>query len=155
VSNDLTGTSVLPKLSSTDLTATNATVSDATITDLTVSGNSSVVNLNSSGKVTAVVVQADSISNPAGVSITNNTSIDGNLTVSGSVTPGSIDLSTTDVAAKSVTVTEGVTVNGNLTVNGVVDLSAAGVTVKSLTSTGPVVSNDLTGTSVLPKLSST
>ncbi|MCU6295143.1 hypothetical protein, partial [Escherichia coli] len=70
-------------------------------------------------------------------SITGDTTFANNVTITGTLTPSSIDLSTTDVSAASLTTTGNVTVGGSLAVTGAIDLSAADVVTKSVSATNP------------------
>ena len=155
VSKESSIASVLPKLESTDGTITTLGSTTANITNLKVTGTSTVADMTSSGKVKAVTIETPTISNDDGVSISNDTTITGNLTVSGTVSPGTIDLSQTEVNAKSITTTEGANIGGDLVVSGTVNLSGADVSVKSLTSSGIITVNSKDGINALPKVKST
>ncbi|MCU6294889.1 hypothetical protein, partial [Escherichia coli] len=161
VSNDLNGTSVLPKLSSTEASIGTITATTTNSVALNITGASSLASVVASGNVKSISVETPVIFNAGGVEISNDTTITGNLTVSGVLTPGSIDLATTDINAKSITTTEGANIGGDLVVSGTVDLSSADVTVKSLTSaetinsTGVITVSDSVNSSTLPKLIST
>lgn len=67
--------------------------------------------------------------------VNGDTTFANDVTITGVLTPASIDLSTTAVDAASVTTTGDVNVGGNLVVSGTFDLSAADVSVKSITAT--------------------
>ena len=161
-STNATDANVLPVLNSN-----TATVGTANVTALNVSGASNVASLDATGAVsvgsTLDVTGASTlgsvitplISNADGIQIANDTTISANLAVTGTLTPGAIDLATTDVSAKSITTTEGANIGGNLVVAGTVDLSAADVSVKSLSSAGIIQSTDLVNANVLPVLKST
>lgn len=108
-------------------------------------GATTVSTLDVTGASTLAGVTASTLTVP---SITGNTTFANDVTITGVLTPASIDLSTTAVDAASVTTTGNVNVGGNLAVTGTVDLSTADVTAKtfkatetSLPSTLPVLNS--------------
>lgn len=139
----------------TDLTVTGNVTGTLKTTNVTASGTLGVTGLATLGAVTATNIGASDLnlagtldvtgvstfdgnitSSNAAVAIVKNTAITGNLTVSGSVTPGSLDLSTTDISSASLTTTGNTHVGGDLTVDGTFDLSATDLSAASLASTG-------------------
>lgn len=139
----------------TDLTVTGNVTGTLKTTNVTASGTLGVTGLSTLGAVTATNIGASDLnlagtldvtgvstfdgnitSSNAAVAIVKNTAITGNLTVSGSVTPGSLDLSTTDISSASLTTTGNTHVGGDLTVDGTFDLSATDLSAASLASTG-------------------
>ena len=114
------------------------------VTGASAIGAASAASLSVTGASTLASVTADSLVVP---SITGNTTFANDVTISGVLTPASIDLSTTAVDAASVTTTGNVNVGGNLVVDGTFDLSAADINVKSITAT--------VAQSTIPTLSST
>lgn len=125
----------------------------------------SVSGIKSDGSITstgAISVTAENV----GLSVSNDTTIGGklnvtglstvgDLTVTGKLLPGDLDLSSTDVSAKSLTTSGNASIGGDLVVAGTVDLSGADVSVKSLTTPGVIASTDTENASTLPVLNST
>ncbi|HCQ0858466.1 TPA: hypothetical protein OGU99_000392 [Escherichia coli] len=155
ISNDATGTNILPKLQSTDITTTNSTTGTATVTTANIS-TLNVTGESTLAAVSAVSVTTPSIVNTDGINLENDTVAHGDLTVKGTFTPeGGLDLSPVDISSKSLTTTEGATIGGSLTVDGAINAAAADLTVKSLTSSGVITVTENTEPSILPKLTST
>lgn len=120
---------------------TQVITGDETISgSLLVAGQSSVSNLTATGNITtaSLIVQngssfdninANRIVSPlfSGITIFDN-----NVNIQGTLTANSIDLSTTDVTAKSLSTTNNVTVGGDLSVQGNFDLSQVDLIAKSI-----------------------
>ncbi|WP_416469872.1 beta strand repeat-containing protein [Salmonella enterica] len=149
----------------------------STLQDVTVKGTISgdagaavqVNKLNSAGTITATgnisAPSAQFTGSDVALDVTNNATIGGtlnvtgkttvgDLTVTGTLIPGNLDLSQTDIASQSITTTGNANIGGDLVVTGTVDLSSADVSVKSLTTPGIVTSTDLVNASKLPVLNS-
>lgn len=168
-------TTVGAKLTVTgDIAGTTATLSGAlsagSVSSGTITGTTSVSapTISASTEVTAPTITASgtvsgqtingtniSATTLTAPTISGNTNFTENVDITGSLTVGSLDLSTTDINAKSITTTAGATIGGDLVVQGSFDLSAANLNVKSLTTSGIVKSNDLVNANVLPVLNST
>lgn len=76
------------------------------------------------------------------LALSTDTAVTGDLSVSGTITTGGIDLSTADVTTKTLTSTGNVSVGGDLTVSGVFDLSNTNLSALSLASAGDVTVGD-------------
>lgn len=139
--------------------ATLQTSGAATLNSLGVTNTATIKDLIVTGTTTGVTAIADVDGldiKPATIESTGNVSVGGTLNVTGVLTPaGGLDLSTTDVASKSITTTGNATIGGDLVVEGSFDLSASDLNVNSLTTVGTVTAQDATNASVLPVLTST
>lgn len=102
---------------------------DATIGDLNVTTRFSTVNF---------ATDALEVKTPgATIAINAPAKVTGNLEVTGTLTPGSIDLSTTAISAASLTTT------GDVTIGGQLDVSNANLSAKTYTATDTVAANTL------------
>lgn len=135
---DVTGALTAGSVSSAGLTVTGAT----TLAGVT-AGATTASSLNVTGASTVAGLTATTLTVP---NVTGDVTFADDVTITGTLAPSAIDLSTTDVGAKSLTTTDNVTVGGDLTVSGSFDLSASDVSVKSITATDA---------STLPTLNST
>ncbi|WGM49547.1 tail fiber protein [Escherichia phage vB_Ec-M-J] len=145
---DVDGLDIAPN--KVDVTTTLSVAGDTTLAGLTASSVTSTGDVTgasvSGNTVTAAgalsggslaVTGAGSMASLTVPSITGDTTFANNVTITGTLTPSSIDLSTTDVSAASLTTTGNVTVGGSLAVTGAIDLSAADVVTKSVSATNP------------------
>lgn len=110
-----------------------STLSTVTATDISASDLDLAGTLNVSGIST---FDGNITSTNATVAIAKSTAITGDLSVSGTLTAGGIDLTGTAINAASLSTTGNVDVGGDLTVAGTFDLSATNVSAASLSSTG-------------------
>jgi|AGFS01.1.fsa_nt_gi hypothetical protein len=150
---DVTGKSTLGEVETGATTLASATVTGATTLAGVTASALTTTTLDVTGATTLAGVTASTLTVPTVAG--TKTTFTGDVEVQGTFTPAAIDLSTTDVAAKSITTTGDANVGGNLVVTGTVDLTAADVSVKSLTTPGVVTSTDATNPSTLPVLNST
>ena len=149
----VTGKTTLGEVETGAATLGSATVTGATTLAGATATSLTSTTLNVTGASTLAGVTASTLTVPTVGG--SKTTFTGDVEVQGTFTPAAIDLSTTDVAAKSITTTGDANVGGNLVVTGTVDLTAADVSVKSLTTPGVVTSSDATNPSTLPVLHST
>ena len=104
-------------------------------------------NLTASGTVSGATVQAGALT------VTNDSTVGGDLTVTGTLTAGTIDLSGSDISANKLTSTTTVDVGSDLTVSGTATVTGAAqfnntLTVTGLSTLGAVTASDVQASGV-------